>query len=129
MNQFARQKWRHRCREQTCGHQGEKAGQGVGAVGSGGGMNWVIRIDMYTLMCIKLMTNNLLYKKTRKIPIYQVYRRVQFKKKKHTTVTLKKNFFKVHKSNAAAKCKKIETKIKHRNKNEAFKNGKIHYIA
>ena len=30
----------------------------------GGGMNWVIGIDMYTLMCIKLMTNkNLLYKK------------------------------------------------------------------
>ena len=27
-------------------------------------MNWAIRIDMYTLMCIKLMTNkNLLYKK------------------------------------------------------------------
>ena len=34
--------------------------------GSGGGgvMNWAIGIDMYTLMCIKLMTNkNLLYKK------------------------------------------------------------------
>ena len=32
--------------------------------GGGGGMNWVIGIDMYTLMCIKLMTNkNLLYKK------------------------------------------------------------------
>ena len=29
----------------------------------GGGMNWAIGIDMYTLMCIKLMTNkNLLYK-------------------------------------------------------------------
>ena len=28
-----------------------------------GGMNWEIRFDMYTLMCIKLMTNkNLLYK-------------------------------------------------------------------
>ena len=27
-------------------------------------MNWAIGIDMYTLMCIKLMTNkNLLYKK------------------------------------------------------------------
>ena len=34
--------------------------------GGGGGdvMNWAIGIDMYTLMCIKLMTNkNLLYKK------------------------------------------------------------------
>ena len=35
------------------------------AGGRGGGvMNWEIGIDMYTLMCIKLMTNkNLLYKK------------------------------------------------------------------
>ena len=31
--------------------------------GAGGVMNWAIGIDMYTLMCIKLMTNNLLYKK------------------------------------------------------------------
>ena len=32
--------------------------------GGGGVMNWAIGIDMYTLMCIKLMTNkNLLYKK------------------------------------------------------------------
>ena len=39
-------------------HQG-----GEVAGGGGGGMNWVIGIDMYTLMCIKLMTNkNLLYK-------------------------------------------------------------------
>ena len=38
-------------------------------VGVGGGvMNWEIGIDMYTLMCIKLMTNkNLLYKKISKI--------------------------------------------------------------
>ena len=38
--------------------------------GGGGGvvMNWVNGIDMYTLMCIKLMTNNnLLYKKINKI--------------------------------------------------------------
>ena len=27
------------------------------AGGRGGMMNWVIVIDMYTLMCIKLMTN------------------------------------------------------------------------
>ena len=33
-------------------------------VGGGGVMNWMIGIDTYTLMCIKLMTNkNLLYKK------------------------------------------------------------------
>ena len=32
--------------------------------GDGGVMNWAIGIDMYTLMCIKLMTNkNLLLKK------------------------------------------------------------------
>ena len=38
---------------------GKVAGGGVGGV-----MNWEIRIDMYTLMSIKWMTNkNLLYKK------------------------------------------------------------------
>ena len=32
--------------------------------GGGGVMSWAIGIDLYTLMCIKLMTNkNLLYKK------------------------------------------------------------------
>ena len=36
--------------------------------GGGGGMNCEIEIDMYTLMCIQLMTNkNLLYKKINKI--------------------------------------------------------------
>ena len=31
--------------------------------GDGGVLNWAIEIDMYTVMCIKLMTNkNLLYK-------------------------------------------------------------------
>ena len=40
--------------------QREESGGG----GDGGVMNWVIGIDMYTLMCIKWMTNkNLLYKK------------------------------------------------------------------
>ena len=40
-----------------------KGGKLLGGVG-GGVMNWAIGIDMYTLMCIKLMTNkNLLYKK------------------------------------------------------------------
>ena len=60
MNWFAGQKLRHRCREQTYGHQGEKAA-------GGGEMNWEIGIDIYTLMCIKWMTNkNLLYKKINK---------------------------------------------------------------
>ena len=60
MNWFAGQKLRHRCREQTYGHQWGKAAVG----GCGVGMNWAIGIDMCTLMCIKLMTNkNLLYKK------------------------------------------------------------------
>ena len=40
----------------------------MGEDGGGGGMNWKIGIDMYTLICIKLMTNkNLLYKKINKI--------------------------------------------------------------
>ena len=60
MNRFAGQKLRHRSREQTYGHQGGKAMGG----GGGGVMNWETGIDMYTLMCIKWMTNkNLLYKK------------------------------------------------------------------
>ena len=36
-------------------------------VGGGGVMNWVIETDMYTLICMKWMTNNnLLYKKINK---------------------------------------------------------------
>ena len=36
--------------------------------GCGGGMNWEIGIDMYTLMCTKWLTNkNLLYKQINKI--------------------------------------------------------------
>ena len=70
MNWFAGQNLRRRFREETYGH---KAGKAAGG-GGGGGMNWEIGIDMYTLMCIKLMTNkNLLYKKINKI---------KFKKKK-----------------------------------------------
>ena len=53
MNRFAEQKLRHRCREQTYGHQGGNTAGG----GGWGGMNWEIGIDMYTLMCIKWMTN------------------------------------------------------------------------
>ena len=71
MNRFAGQKLRHRCREQMYGHQVGKAAGGMG----GDVMNWEIGIDMYTLICIKLMTNkNLLYKKINKIQ--------KFKKKK-----------------------------------------------
>ena len=66
MNWFAGQKLRHRCREQMYGHQGGKA---MGCGGGGGGvMNWAIGIDMYTLMCIKWMTNkHLLHKEINKI--------------------------------------------------------------
>ena len=53
MNRFAGQKLRHRCREQTYVHQGGKVAGG----GGGGVMNWETGIDMYTLMCIKWMTN------------------------------------------------------------------------
>ena len=69
MNRFAGQKLRHRCREQTYGHQGGK----WWGVGGGGVMNWAIGVDMYTLMCIKSMTNeNLLYKKINKIKLKKI---------------------------------------------------------
>ena len=65
MNQFAGQKQRHRCREQSYGHQGGKAAWGWRG---GGVMNWEIGIDMYTLMCIKWIANkDLLYEKINKI--------------------------------------------------------------
>ena len=63
MNWFAGQKLRHRCREQTYGHQGGKLAGG----GGGGVMNWEVGIDMYTLMCIKWMTNKKLLCKKNKI--------------------------------------------------------------
>ena len=44
MNRFAGQKLRHRHREQTYGYQGGKWG---------GGMDWEIGIDIYTLLGIK----------------------------------------------------------------------------
>ena len=67
MNRFAGQKLRHRCTEQTYGHQGGKA---VGMRG-GGVMNWEIGIDMYTLICIKWMTNkNLLYKEKKNVAAF-----------------------------------------------------------
>ena len=47
-----------------------KGGKPRGWGGGGGVMNWAIGIDMYTLMCIKLMTNkNLLYKIINKIKL------------------------------------------------------------
>ena len=53
----ARQKQRHKRREQMYGHQGVM----------GSGMNWEIGIDIYTLKRIKQMPNkNLQYKKTNK---------------------------------------------------------------
>ena len=64
MNGVAGQKWRHRRREQTYGHQGGKAAESR----AGRGMNGEIGMDTYTLVCIKWMTNkNLLYKKINKI--------------------------------------------------------------
>ena len=63
MNRSAGQILRHRSTEQTYGHQGGKV---VG--GAGGVMNWEIGIDIYTLICIKWITNrNPLYKKINKI--------------------------------------------------------------
>ena len=45
-----------------------KGGKQRGWGGGGGMMNWATGIDMYTLMCIKVMTNkSLLYKKINKI--------------------------------------------------------------
>ena len=42
--------------------------------GDGGVLNWAIGIDMYKLMCIKLMTkNNLLYKKKKKKDLLYSY--------------------------------------------------------
>ena len=84
MNRFAGQKLRHRCREQTYGHQGGKAAVGWGwwcaELGDG--------VDMYTLMCIKWMTNkNLLYKKINKIK----FKKIVFLKRFRRLET--KNFF------------------------------------
>ena len=51
----------------------------------GGVLNWAIGIDMYTLMCIKLMTNkNLLYKKINKIK----FKNLKKNKKTNTKLSL-----------------------------------------
>ena len=49
MTLFAKQKYRHRCTEQTCEPRGEGRD----------GMDWEIEVDLYTLLilCIKYITN------------------------------------------------------------------------
>ena len=60
--------------------------------GGGGGMNWEIGIDMYTLICIKWITNkNLLYKKINKI-------KFKNSKKKKKQLLLYHIFQKLHKA-------------------------------
>ena len=72
MNQFARQKQRHICREKLYGHQSWKAELG----GNGDGMNWVIGIDIYTLIYLKQIT-------TKKIaPVINIFPRGDEKLKK-----------------------------------------------
>ena len=46
---FAKQKQKHKCREQTYGYQGAKGGSE---------MNWETGVDVYTvsILCIKQMT-------------------------------------------------------------------------
>ena len=52
MNLFTEKKSSHGCRKQTYGYQGVR----------GGGINWEIQTDIYTLLYIKQITNrNLLY--------------------------------------------------------------------
>ena len=46
----------------------------MAGVGWGGGMNWEIGIDIYTLICIKQLSNeNLLYKKINKIKLKKFF--------------------------------------------------------
>ena len=56
--------------------------------GHGGGvMNWEIGIDMYTLMCVKWMTNeNLLYKKISKIKFKNSKKKKKEETKNRTTI-------------------------------------------
>ena len=63
MNGFAGQIWDTDVENKRMDTKGGKPQWGW----DGGVLNWAIGIDMYTLMCIKLMTNkNLQYKKTNK---------------------------------------------------------------
>jgi len=43
MNLFPGQEQPSKCRERTCGHRGEGEGR----------TNWGIKIDIYTLLCVK----------------------------------------------------------------------------
>ena len=63
MNLFTKQKQSHRRRKQTYGYQGGKGG---------GGINWEIGIDIYTLLCIKQITNKDLLYSTKKSTQYSV---------------------------------------------------------
>ena len=46
MNRFAEQKLRHRCREQTYGHQGGKGGGGGGMIGR---LGLIYNTNMYKM--------------------------------------------------------------------------------
>ena len=48
MNLFAGQEERCRCKEQMCGHRRWRG------IGKGSGLNWEIRISIYTLPCAKI---------------------------------------------------------------------------
>ena len=67
-----------------------KVGKAVGVRGGGGGMNWETGIDMYTLMCIKWMTNkNLLYKKINKIKLKKKKKRkIRTKRKRKEKILM-----------------------------------------
>ena len=62
MNLLIKQKQSHRCRKQTYGYQGVR----------GGGINWEIGIDIYTLLYIKQITNKDLLYSTRNSTLYSV---------------------------------------------------------
>ena len=64
------------------------SGENGGGVGGGGGMNWEIGIDMYTLICIKWISNkNLLYKRINKIKFKKINKSRATTKLKKTTTT------------------------------------------
>ena len=85
MHQFEGQKLRHRYREQMYGHQGGKAGGGGG--GGGAVMNW--EIGIYTLICIKWITNkNLLYIKKETLFKYKDTYRLKANEERCAMLTL-----------------------------------------
>ena len=57
--------------------------------GDGGVLNWAIGIDMYTLICIKLMTNkNLLYKK---IKLKIIKKKEKKRKVRNSPISVRQN--------------------------------------